>query len=61
MAHSITKNHLHLVFSTRHRRKLMNGEIQERLWQYLTGICTNIELVPVWATTFRRCRDWGPL
>ncbi len=47
MAHTFTKNHLHIVFSTKQRRKLIPQDIQERLWQYLTGICHNIDLVPV--------------
>jgi REP element-mobilizing transposase RayT len=47
MAHTFTKNHRHAVFSTKHRKKLIPKDIQERLWQYLTGICRNIELIPV--------------
>jgi putative transposase len=47
MAHTFTKNHLHVVFSTKQRKKLIPRDIQERLWQYLTGICRNIELIPV--------------
>lgn len=47
MAHTFTKNHLHVVFSTKERRRLIAQEMQERLWQYLTGICQNIDLVPV--------------
>jgi putative transposase len=47
MAHTFTKNHLHVVFSTKQRIKLIAPDIQERLWQYLTGICHNIELIPV--------------
>jgi putative transposase len=47
MAHTFTKNHLHVVFSTKQRKKLIPKDIQERLWQYLTGICRNIGVIPV--------------
>jgi REP element-mobilizing transposase RayT len=36
-----------VVFSTKLRRKLITKEIKEQLWKYLTGICNNIDLVPV--------------
>jgi putative transposase len=45
MAHTFTKNHLHVVFSTKQRSHLISKDIQERLWRYLTGICQNIDLV----------------
>ena len=38
---------MHLVFSTKKRHKLIVKEIRERLWKYLTGICHNIDLIPV--------------
>src|SRR5260370_4549553 len=47
MAQTFTKNHLHVVISTKQRAKLIAKDIQERLWQYLTGICHNIDLIPV--------------
>ena len=47
MAHTFTKHHLHAVFSTKQRAKLISKDLQERLWQYLTGICHNTDLVPV--------------
>ena len=47
MAHTFTKNHLHVVFSTKERRKLIADNFQPRLWKYLTGICQNLELIPV--------------
>jgi putative transposase len=45
MAHTFTKNHLHAVFSTKQRANLISKEIEERLWQYLTGICRNIDVL----------------
>ena len=47
MAHTFTQHHMHVVFSTKKRRKLIVKQIQERLWKYLTGICHNIDLIPV--------------
>ena len=39
MSHSYAHNPVHLVFSTRERRKLIPKESQSRLWAYLAGIC----------------------
>jgi REP element-mobilizing transposase RayT len=47
MAHTFTKIHLHAVFSTKQRARLIQKDIQERLWQYLTGICHNFDLILV--------------
>ena len=41
MAHSFSRNHLHVIFSTRERRKMIPREWQPRLWAYLAGICKN--------------------
>jgi len=41
MAHSFSRNHLHVIFSTRQRRKTIPREWQPRLWAYLAGICKN--------------------
>src|SRR6185437_495324 len=47
MAHTFTKNHLHVVFSTKLREKLIAENFKPRLWKYVTGICKNIDLIPV--------------
>lgn len=47
MSHTFTKNHIHAVFSTKNRAKIISSDIQERLWQYTTGICRGVDLVPV--------------
>ena len=39
MSHSYAHNPVHLVFSTKERRKLIAKESQPRLWGYLAGIC----------------------
>lgn len=36
--HSFTSCHLHCVFSTKERRKLITPELQQRLWPYIGGI-----------------------
>src|SRR6185312_15349525 len=45
MTHTFTKNHLHVVFSTKLREKLIAENFQPRLWKYVTGICKNIDLI----------------
>jgi putative transposase len=39
MSHSYAQNHIHLVFSTKNRRKLIPKQFQPRLWAYIAGIC----------------------
>jgi len=41
MSHSHVQNHIHLVFSTKNREKLISRELQPRLWAYVAGICKN--------------------
>ena len=36
--HSFTSCYLHVVFSTKERRRLVTPELQQRLWPYLGGI-----------------------
>ena len=36
--HSFISCHLHVVFSTKDRRKLITPDLQKRLWPYLGGI-----------------------
>ena len=39
MSHSYAQNHIHLVFSTKERRKTIPKEMQQRLWRYAVAIC----------------------
>jgi REP-associated tyrosine transposase len=39
MSHSFAHNPVHLVFSTKERRKLIPKESQPRLWAYLAAVC----------------------
>jgi REP element-mobilizing transposase RayT len=40
MSHSYLHNPVHVVFSTKERRRLIPKESQSRLWAYLAGVCT---------------------
>lgn len=39
MPHTYSQNLVHIVFSTKERRKLISKDHQEHLWSYLGGIC----------------------
>src|SRR5256885_12919683 len=41
LPHSYIKNYLHVVFSTKRRRKLISPEMRPRLWAYMGGIARN--------------------
>lgn len=41
MANTYSSTYFHFVFSTKHRRKLIRPEIEERVWQYIGGILRN--------------------
>jgi REP element-mobilizing transposase RayT len=45
MSHSYAQNHIHLVFSTKDRRKLIARSLQKKLWAYMAGICKQYELL----------------
>ena len=45
MPHSYTANHLHIVFSTRERRKQISAELRPKLWAYIAGVGRNHDLV----------------
>jgi putative transposase len=47
MAHTFSRNHIHLVFSAKDRRNSIAREWQPRLWAYLGGICENHEMIPL--------------
>ena len=42
MGQSLVKNYMHLVFSTKNRQPLIFPPIEERLHQYLGGICNDL-------------------
>lgn len=41
MSHSYSQNHLHVVFSTKDRKKLIDQAMQPKLWAYMAGIARN--------------------
>jgi putative transposase len=41
MSHSYSQNHLHIVFSTKDRQKLIKPAMQPKLWSYMAGIGRN--------------------
>jgi len=47
MPQSLTKNYVHITFSTRKRQPLIDEGIRHELYAYIGGICTNIESFPV--------------
>ncbi len=45
MSHSYAQNHIHLVFSTKGRRKIISKTFQQRLWPYMAAICKNHKML----------------
>jgi len=41
MSHSYCSNRIHLIFSTKERRKCLTDELQPKLWSYMAGIARN--------------------
>lgn len=47
MPQSLSKVYVHITFSTKHRRKLIDHEISEELFSYLGGVCKALECNPI--------------
>src|SRR5262249_32092814 len=47
MSHSYAQYHLQVVFSTKERRKLINEQVQPKLWSYIGGIARNHDLMVI--------------
>jgi putative transposase len=47
MAHTFSKNYIHVIFSTQDRRKTIARQLQPELWAYLVGICKKNGIVTV--------------
>jgi len=45
MSHSYAQNHIHLVFSTKGRQKLIAKALQRRLWAYMAGVYKNYNIL----------------
>ncbi|MGH9633344.1 MAG: IS200/IS605 family transposase [Candidatus Angelobacter sp.] len=39
MSHTYVQNVVHIVFSTKERRKIIPRDMKERVWSYIAGIC----------------------
>src|SRR5271168_4773599 len=44
MSHTYVQNVVHVVYSTKERRKTISREFQPRMWAYVAGICKNHEI-----------------
>ena len=42
MSHTNAQNVIHVVFSTKERRKAIPEDMQSRLWAYVAGVCQNL-------------------
>jgi putative transposase len=47
MPQSLTKNYLHIVFSTKYRQPLIHEPVQNELYNYIGGTCRELECYPV--------------
>lgn len=45
MSHTYAQNVIHVVFSTKDRRKLLSGEMRSQMWAYATGICKKLDIL----------------
>uniref|UniRef100_UPI0030EB765F transposase n=1 Tax=Rhodohalobacter sp. 8-1 TaxID=3131972 RepID=UPI0030EB765F len=47
MPQSLSKVYTHIIFSTKHRKNLINDQIETDLYNYIGGICKDLECSPV--------------
>ncbi len=47
MPQSLNKIYIHIVFSTKNREPYISDDIKEELFNYLGGICKNLECNPI--------------
>jgi putative transposase len=47
VSHAFVKNHLHLIFSTKDRLKIIPKDVQPELWSYMAGICKNQKMAAI--------------
>jgi putative transposase len=45
MSHTYAQNVIHVVFSTKDRRKVITPEFQPRMWAYAAGICKKLGIL----------------
>jgi putative transposase len=44
VSHTYAQNVVHVVFSTKDRRKAIDHALQPKLWAYVTGICRKLDI-----------------
>ncbi|MCP9769240.1 IS200/IS605 family transposase [Lacihabitans sp. LS3-19] len=47
MGQSLIRNYVHIVFSTKYRQAFIDDNIEEELFNYLGGVCKNMECNPI--------------
>jgi REP element-mobilizing transposase RayT len=47
MPQSLVKNYIHLIYSTKNREPLIQERFKNELYNYIGGICNNLECYPV--------------
>ena len=47
MSHTYVQNLVHVVFSTKERRKLIPLAFRAKLWAYMAGVCSKEKIVPL--------------
>ena len=47
MSQSLTRNYIHIIFSTKYRRHMIDEIISDELFNYIGSICKNLECYPL--------------
>ncbi|MDD4727341.1 MAG: transposase, partial [Dysgonamonadaceae bacterium] len=47
MSQSLSKVYVHITFSTKNHIQLIDKEIRPRLFEYLGGICNQLDCIPL--------------
>ena len=47
MGQSLSKVYVHITFSTKNRIRLIDNEIKQRLFEYLGGVCNQLDCIPL--------------
>ena len=47
MPQTLSAVYVHIIFSTKERVEMIDHSIRFRLWQYIGGICNNLECLPI--------------
>ena len=45
MSHTYAQNVIHVVFSTKDRRKLLSAEVRPQMWAYAAGVCKKLDIL----------------